>query len=86
MRHLQLIFPTLLLFVLMAFPPAHAGTPMSDRVAVEAKVRADVGKDLALPYNPGEALADRHCLDGRPVKDFDGDLGEYWVNLEWCAV
>ena len=38
----------------MAFPPAHAGTPMSDRVAVEAKVRADVGKDLALPYNPGE--------------------------------
>ena len=49
MRHLQLIFPTLLLFVLMAFPPAHAGTPMSDRVAVEAKVRADVGKDLALP-------------------------------------
>ena len=88
MRHLQLIFPTLLLFVLMAFPPAHAGTPMSDRVAVEAKVRADVGKDLALPYNPGEALADRHCLDGRPVKDFDGDLVEYWVNLEcsYCGI
>ena len=53
MRHLQLIFPTLLLFVLMAFPPAHAGTPMSDRVAVEAKVRADVGKDLARHWQTG---------------------------------
>ncbi|SCM69903.1 conserved exported hypothetical protein [uncultured Desulfovibrio sp.] len=67
---------------------AHAGTPMSDRVAVEAKVRAEVGKDLALPYNPFETLADRQCLDGRSAKDFQGDLVEYWVNLEcsYCGI
>lgn len=66
----------------------HAGTPMTDRVAVEAKVRAEVGKDLALPYKPGEALADRHCLDGRAVKDVQADLVDYWVNLEcpYCGV
>ncbi|WP_179981462.1 hypothetical protein [Desulfovibrio sp. 86] len=61
---------------------------MSDRVAVEAKVRAEVGKDLALPYNPFETLADRQCLDGRSAKDFQGDLVEYWVNLEcsYCGI
>ena len=75
------------LFV-MGSSPALAGTPMSDRVAVAAKVRAEVTKDLAVPYNPGEALADRQCLDGRPVKDFQGDLVEYWVNLEcsYCGI
>ena len=70
------------LFILMASTPALAGTPMSDRVAVEAGVKAQVSKDLTVPYTPGEALADRQCLDGRPVKDFQGDLVEYWVNLE----
>ena len=68
------------LFV-MGSSPALAGTPMSDRVAVAAKVRAEVTKDLAVPYNPGEAQADRQCLDGRPVKDFQGDLVEYWSTL-----
>ena len=67
---------------------AHAGTPMTDRVAVEAKVRAEVSKDLALPHKPDESLADRHCLDGRAVKDIQGDVVEYWVNLEcgYCGV
>ena len=74
--------------VLLSVHVAHAGTPMMDRVAVEAKVRAEVGKDLVLPYNPGETLTDRHCLDGQAVKDVQGDLVEYWVNLEWsyCGV
>jgi len=74
--------------VFLSVHVAHAGTPMSDRVAVEAKVRAEVGKDLALPYKPDEALTDRHCLDGRAVKDVQGDLVEYWVNLEcsYCGV
>ena len=53
-----------LILSLIVLTPAHAGTPMSDRVAVEAGVRTEVGKDLALPYRPSEALADRHCLDG----------------------
>ena len=74
--------------VLFSVHVAHAGTLMSDRVAVEVGVMAQVNKDLALPYNPGEALADRHCLDGRPAKDFQGDLVEYWVNLEcsYCGI
>lgn len=74
--------------VLFSVHVAHAGTPMSDRVAVEVGVKAQVTKDLALPYNSGEALADRQCLDGRPAKDFQGDLVEYWVNLEcsYCGI
>ena len=86
-RHsaLSMIAAALVLFSLHV---AHAGTPMSDRVAVEVGVKAQVNKDLALPYNPGEALADRQCLDGRPAKDFQGDLVEYWVNLEcsYCGI
>jgi hypothetical protein len=76
------------LIFLAAQIPAFAGTPMSDRVAVAAKVRAEVSKDLTVPYNPGEVLTDRQCLDGRPVKDFQGDLVEYWVNLEcsYCGI
>lgn len=86
MRYAQLTILTALLAFVAA--PALAGTPMSDRVAVEAGVKAQVSKDMALPYNPAEALADRQCLDGRPVKDFQGDLVEYWVNLEcsYCGI
>lgn len=75
-------------FLFLSVQVAHAGTPLTDRVAVEAGVRAEVSKDLALPYNPGEALPDRFCLDGRIVKDVQGDLVEYWVNFEcgYCGV
>jgi hypothetical protein len=64
--------------------PAYSAT--AERVAVEAGVRAEVGKDLALPYQPTYGLEDRVCLDGRPVKGFQGEIAEYWANLEWCAV
>ena len=88
MQRNAMIVALAMLAILMANAPAHAGTPMSDRVSVAAKVRAEVNKDLAQPYNPAQALADRQCLDGRPVKDFQGDLVEYWVNLEcsYCGV
>lgn len=66
--------------------PAFAGTPMSDRVAVEAGVKAEIAKDLASPYSPHDSLSGRTCLDGRPVDGFEGDILEYWSNLEWCAV
>ena len=81
------LFFSLLLMVIMA-RFAHAGLPMADRIAVEAGVRAEVTKDLALPYNPTEGLSERSCLDGRPVKDFQGDLVEYWANLEcpYCGI
>ena len=69
-------------------PSAHAGTPMSDRIAVEAGVKAELSKDLALPYAPDAALSGRTCLDGRPTKEFQGDIMEYWVNLEcpYCGI
>lgn len=65
---------------------AHAGTPISDRMAVEAGVKTEIAKDLASPYSPHESLSGRTCLDGRPVDGFQGDILEYWANLEWCAV
>jgi len=69
-------------------PLCHAGTPMSDRVALEAGVRAEVMKDLAIPYKPQEELSGRTCLDGRPVANFEGEIIEYWANLEcsWCGI
>ena len=69
-------------------PSAHAGTPVSDRIAVEAGVKAELSKDLALPYAPDAALSGRTCLDGRPTKEFQGDIMEYWVNLEcpYCGI
>ena len=86
-RHSALSMIAAALVVLSSYV-SHAGTPMSDRVAVEVGVKAQVNKDLTLPYTPGEALADRQCLDGRPAKDFQGDLVEYWVNLEcsYCGI
>ena len=87
-RRSPLVMAMLILLSLTALSPAYAGTPMSERVAVEAGARADVNKDLALPDKSGEALADRHCLDGRAVKDIQGDVVEYWVNLEcsYCGI
>ncbi len=67
---------------------AHAGTPMSDKLAVEAGVQAEITKDLAQTYRPLESLSDRTCLDGRPVDGFRGDVVEYWANLEcsYCGI
>lgn len=67
---------------------AFAGTPMTERIAVEAGVKAEVAKDLAMPYRPLEGLSGRICLDGRPVEAFQGDIVEYWANLEcpYCGI
>lgn len=67
---------------------AHAGTPISDRVAVEAGVQTEIVKDLVTPYKPLEALSGRTCLDGRPVDGFQGDIVELWANLEcsYCGI
>ena len=77
-----------LVFMAFAVQTAHAGMPAADRVALEAGVRAEVMKDMAAPYRPGEGLSERSCLDGRPVQGFQGDLLEYWVNLEcpYCGI
>jgi len=66
--------------------PTH-GFTAPDRAEVEARVRADVAKDLENPWHP-DFLAVRSCLDGRPVTDFPGDVLEYWVNLEcsYCGI
>ena len=67
---------------------AHAGTPMSDRVAVEAGIKAEIAKDQASPYSPHESLSGRTCLDGRSVDGFHGDIVELWANLEcpYCGI
>ena len=74
------------LFVMLA--PVYAGTPITERIAVEAGVKTEVTKDLAVPYNPLDGLSGRTCLDGRPVADFQGDIVEYWANLEcpYCGI
>lgn len=69
-----------------------AVTPEAERIAVEAKVRAEVNKDLAMPYKANESLAGRHGIDGRKLTDdlnnFQGDIVEFWLNLEcgYCSI
>ena len=84
----SMLIQTVVLCCLWGFYPAHAGTPMSDRVAVEAGVRTEITKDLAQTYRPLESLSGRTCLDGRPVDGFRGDVVEYWANLEcsYCGI
>ena len=74
--------------LLAALAPAYAGTPLTERIAVEAGIKTEVTKDLAVPYNPQDGLSGRTCLDGRPMADFQGDIVEYWANLEcpYCGI
>lgn len=41
-----------------------------------------------MPYNPLDGLTGRTCLDGRSVDGFQGDIVEYWANLEcpYCGI
>lgn len=80
---------TFFLFCLLTLAGvAHAGTSISDRVAVEAGVKTEIAKDLASPASGRDALTGRTCLDGRPVDGFEGDILEYWANLEcpYCDI
>jgi hypothetical protein len=79
---------TALFFVCACITARPAYSDTAERVAVEAGVRAEIGKDLSLPYLPGEGLEERVCLDGRPVKDFQGEIAEFWANLEcpYCGI
>lgn len=83
----NLSIPLLALFFTVLIASLSHATP-AERIAVEAGVRASVMKDLAVPYNPLEGLSGRTCLDGRPVADFQGDIVEFWANLEcsYCGI
>ena len=86
---IRLLNVFLAVLVISAIYPARPGhAALAERVAVEAGVRSEVGKDLALPYRPGEGLEERACLDGRPVKNFQGEIAELWANLEcpFCGI
>lgn len=84
----------LVLFLLFSFiyigDNAFAKTPMTKRLAVEIAVKAEVLKDLAMPYNSEDLLGlkNRTCIDGRKVAEFKGEIIEYWVNLEctYCSL
>lgn len=72
-------------FFLLSIPNCcHAGTLKSDRIALDAGVKNEISVDLTQKYEPLKVLADRKCLDGRAVKDIQGEIVEYWANLE-CA-
>lgn len=89
MRHNIILAQILFFYCLIGLcHTASAGTPMSDRVAVEAGVKAEIAKDLASPYSPHESLSGRTCLDGRSVDGFQGDIVELWSNLEcpFCGI
>lgn len=85
--HIVLV-STLLFSVSFTHNQCFAVTPEAERIAVEAKVRAEVNKDLAMPYTPHESLAGRHSIDGRKLNDFQGDIVEFWLNLEcrYCSI
>ena len=67
---------------------AHAETPMSDRMAVQAGVKTEIAKDLSQLDEPLETLSGRTCLDGSPADGFRGDIAELWSNLEcpYCGI
>lgn len=73
---------------MLAFPGNLSAAPHAERLAVEARVKADMAKDLAQPYEISTSLKERKCLDGRLVKDFQGEVIEYWSNLEcpYCGI
>jgi len=83
-----LALPVFFSCLLTGLSTAHASPPTPDRATLEAGVRTEISKDLALPYKPKEELVGRTCLDGRAVSDFGGDIIEYWANLEcsWCGI
>ena len=75
--------------ILLAFPGSVlSATPKADRIAVESRVKKEIEVDFAQPYALSLRLAERKCLDGRPVKDFQGEVIEYWANLEcpYCGI
>lgn len=86
------IFTLFIMMNLFVANVAFAVTTEAERVAVEAKVRAEVEKDLAMPYNPSESLMHRKSIDGRSLtnehNEFKGDIVEFWLNLEcgYCSV
>ena len=81
---LALLFAILGIFGVVA----SAASSRADRFAVEARVKGDMAKDLALPHEISASLTGRKCLDGRPVKDFQGEIIEYWTSMEcpYCGI
>ena len=74
-----------LAFLCLALLPqfAHASSePLAENVM------AEVMKDLSAPYTPQEKLAGKMCLNGASVDGFQGDIIEYWANIEcpYCDI
>lgn len=73
----------------MGMAPAFASeTALAKRQQVKAHVMREVGKDLSAPYVAKAGLEERRCIDGRMVKDIQGDVVEFWANLEcsYCQI
>ncbi len=78
----------LLCLAILLAQSSYAASSDADRIVIEAGVRTNVKKDLAMPYNPQEKLVERKSIDGRECTDFDGDIVELWLNLEctYCGI
>lgn len=65
-----------------------AETALTKREQVKADVMREVGKDLSASHDVKARLESRRCIDGRAVKDFQGDIVEFWANLEcfYCQI
>lgn len=87
MVKLAVFFLVAVLFFYGSVMPCMAATK-ADRVAVEASVKAELGKDLAHSLPDKSLWSERSCLDGRSAADFQGNVIEYWVNLEcpYCGI
>lgn len=73
---------------MLVFSGSMAATSNAERLTVEARVKTDMAKDLAQPHEIPVSLTDRKCLDGHPVKDFQGEVIEYWTSMEcpYCGI
>ena len=87
MIKLAVFFLVAVVFFYGSVMPCMAATK-ADRVAVEASVKAELGKDLAHSLPDKSLWSERSCLDGRSAADFQGNVIEYWVNLEcpYCGI
>ena len=87
-KFLMPLSSVLTLVLLMIGTACAAETALTKREQIKADVMREMGKDLAAPQDAKAGLETRHCIDGRAVKDFPGELVEFWGNLEcfYCQI
>jgi hypothetical protein len=72
---LLLVFPLLLCLI----TPSYAGLKRDE---ILTTLNGDIEKPFSAP------LFTRQCVDGRQAQNFEGEIIEYWVDMNcgWCAI